>query len=114
MRYVLIIGAVAYSIFIIINCKAIDDAINCVKLASEVLSAQFILCIQPLYNIILKIFFLAVFAVIIVTAISSSGFRKDDLSFTVPGEGTPYTITIGGMARKLDILDSTEDVGNDI
>lgn len=113
MRYVLIIGAVAYSIFIIINCKAIDDAINCVKLASEVLSAQFILCIQPLYNIIIKIFFLAVFAVIIVTAMSSSGFRKDDLSFTVPGEVT-YTITIGGMARKLDILDSTEDVGNDI
>ena len=58
------------------------------KLASEVLTAQFILCIEQLYKIILKIFFLAVFAVIIVTAMSSSGFRKDDLQFTVPGEVT--------------------------
>lgn len=54
------------------------------------------------------------FGVVIVSAMSSAGFKKDDLQFTVPGEVTPYIITIGGMARDLDILHSPEDVGNDI
>lgn len=57
---------------------------------------------------------MAVFGVVIVSAMSSAGFKKEDLQFTVPGEVTPYIITIGGMARDLDILHSPEDVGNDI
>lgn len=57
------------------------------------------------------------FSVIIVQAMSTAGFTADVLTFAVPdtsGAGVPYDITIGGMARKLDILNDPAAVGNDI
>jgi len=80
-----------------------------------VLFRNLILIFQPLYNVVFKIFFFAVFGVIILQAMSSAGFSSDDITFAVPDQsGTPYSITIGGMARKLDILNDPSKVGNDI
>lgn len=116
-RWILTIGAIIYCVFVFINFKAIEDAINCIKLASEVLFQNFILVVQPLYNTIFKLLFFGVFSVIIVQAMSTAGFTADVLTFAVPdtsGAGVPYDITIGGMARKLDILNDPAAVGNDI
>jgi len=46
---------------------------------------------------------------------TTAGFSADTISFAVPDQsGTPYPITIGGMARKLDILNNPAAVGDDI
>jgi len=47
-RWVLTALAFVYCVFVLINFKAIEDAINCIKLASEVLFQNFILVVQPL------------------------------------------------------------------
>lgn len=73
------------------NCKAINDSIHCIKLASEVLYNNFVLCFQPMYNILFKLFFLAFFSIVILTAISTSEFSKVDFKFTVPATSNSET-----------------------
>jgi hypothetical protein len=66
---------------------------------------------------IFKLVFIAVFGVIIVQAMATAGFTSDDMSFTIPatsGGSGSYDITIGGMSRKMDILNDPSAVGNDI
>lgn len=53
----------------------------------------------------------------ILTALSTSGFSKDDFQFTVPAAAdgdVPYLITVGGMARDLDIIHNAEKFGMDV
>lgn len=84
------LAALIYCVFVLMNFTAIDDAINCIKLASEVLFRNLILIFQPLYNVVFKILFFAIFGVIILQAMSSAGFSSDDITFAVPDQsGTP-------------------------
>lgn len=46
-RWVIQGGAVVYTIFVILNFKFINDAINCIKLAALVLAQNIILIVQP-------------------------------------------------------------------
>jgi len=116
VRSILTVGAIVCCVVVFSNFKAIEDAINCIKLASEVLFQNFILVVQPLYNTIFKLLFFGVFSIIIVQAMSTAGFTADVIVFAVPAQdgGVPYDITIGGMSRKLDILNNPAAVGNDI
>jgi hypothetical protein len=104
-------------IFVIINCQFINDAVNCVKLASEVLFQNAMLIIQPIYNIIFKLLFLIIFIIFIVQAMSTGGFAASVIAFTVPptsAGGSTYEVSIGGMARSLDILYNPTKMGVDI
>jgi len=46
-RWVIQVGAVAYTIFVILNFQFINDAIHCIKLAAVVLAQNIILIVQP-------------------------------------------------------------------
>jgi len=52
---------------------------------------------------------------VIIQALSTAGFSTDEILITVPDStGTPYPITVGGMARKLDALNDPSKVGADV
>lgn len=72
--------------FVLINFKAISDAINCIILASMVLWQNIALVIQPLYNVLFKLLFFAVFGAVIVQAMSTAGFSSDVISITIPDQ----------------------------
>jgi len=76
--------SVLYILFVIINCAAINDAVNCVKLASEVLFNNSALIFQPIVNIFIKLIFFLIFGVVIAQALSTAGFSGSDLTLTVP------------------------------
>lgn len=46
-RWVLMVLALGYTIFVIFNIQFINDAVNCVKMAAIVLAENIILIIQP-------------------------------------------------------------------
>jgi len=60
-----------------------------------------------------KLLFFAVFGTVIIQALSTAGFTSDEIIITVP-TSSPYTITVGGMSRKLDALNDPTKVGEDI
>lgn len=60
---------------ILINCKSINDAIDCIKLSAQVLQANCILIFQPIYNIIFKLGLLVAFLVIIAFSLTPYGLQ---------------------------------------
>lgn len=65
--------------------------------------------------VVFKVFFIIVFSLVIVQAMSTAGFTSDTFTFVVPNEsGGSFEISIGGMSRNLDILHDPASVGADV
>jgi len=95
-------------LFILCNCKHINEAINCVKLAAQVLAENCSLIFQPIWNVPIKILLLLGFMALIGVSLSSSTISPSTVSFTMPwtnnGAAATKQVTIGGVARSFDML----------
>lgn len=68
----------------LINCRHINEAINCVKLAAQVMAENCALIFQPIWNILIKLAFILGFIVIIGVSLSSGTISDSDVSLSIP------------------------------
>jgi len=90
-----------YLLIVLINCKSINDAIDCIKLSAQVLQANCILIFQPIYNILFKLGFLVAFLIIIAFSLTPYGLQGTyiDLSNVNTVLSTTLDGSIGGLAQ---------------
>jgi len=90
-------------LIVLINCKSINDAIDCIKLSAQVLQANCILIFQPIYNILFKLGFLVAFLIIIAFSLTPYGLKGTfiDLSNvnTILTSTGSFQGSIGGLAE---------------
>jgi len=92
---------------VLINCKHINEAINCIKLAAQVMAENCSLIFQPLSNIIVKLLIIIGFMVLIGFSLSSGDISSSTvgINFANPSDSTQtMSMTLGGVARSFDML----------
>jgi len=95
---------VLYLLFVIINCKHINEAINCIRLASLVMAQNCSLIFQPVWNVIIKLLLILGFMVLIGISLSSGSLLNDTISLYYSDGTTTATKDIGGVARSFSRL----------
>lgn len=107
-RWVLMVLALGYTIFVIFNIQFINDAVNCVKMAAIVLAQNIVLIIQPVYNIFIKIIILGCGLTMIMFALSGSEVSPDTFKLYLPDPdnltGNMVVKTVSGIARTFDMM----------
>lgn len=112
IRYICLGLSVLYLLFVLINCKHINEAINCIKLAAQVMAENCSMIFQPIWNIVVKLLIILGFMVLIGFSLSSGDISSSEISisFANPADTTTTsTMKLGGVSRSFDML---YDFGN--
>lgn len=106
---------------VIINCKSINDAIDCIRLAAKVLQENCILIFQPVYNVIIKGVLLVLFLIVIAFSMTPYGLatKAVDLSsvntiLSTTGIGSMPNTNIYGVDRSFDVFNAVTTGGYDL